>query len=498
MKTGRKRTISAILAGLFLLLLVVPGCDHENTSEQNLPVYQVPKEPVTLRVVYDSNVFPGPQGMLKYLKEMGSAFEDAHENVRIVLEEYSEADPLAVDEFRTHLETEMANDEGPDLYLLSTGNTTSPYHQTPLFEDVNRAMREELFFDIGDYYDADRELTDGLNEAVMDAGVVNGFRYTLPIRFDYPVAAVNLKAFREAGLDESIFDRGINEVLYSIAQTGNPELAAAADLKLSACCLPFFADLIGYETEEVLVGKEELVNFLENWYPYHRLAAAAEIESGTASFQNYLADRQTWLQRGYPIHFCSLETVLQNTAFAKAEGIELGLYPLTGSDGRLVAEVAVYGAVGANCKHPTLAYEFLRQFLTEEVQWESDIPGFDISLDNMMFAGYPVRTAGSVPVYVRNLSRKAIAVVHSMPWLEPDLANPSSPVNLLSAVELSDEDVPVLQTEIDIVRYPIPVVEGIFGWEHTYRSPEEIPDAPDLDAAAADFLSQLEQLLQEN
>ena len=216
------------LISLFLAMLCCfTGCD---TSASDTLPYEAPKEPVTLRVVYDSNVFPGPQGMLKYLKEMVSAFEDAHENVRIVLEEYSEADPLAVDEFRTQLETEMANDEGPDLYLLSAGNTTSPYHQTPLFEDVNQAMREELFFDIGDYYDADRELTDGLNEAVMDAGVVNGFRYTLPIRFDYPVAAVNLKAFREAGLDESIFDRGINEVLYSIAQTGNPELAAAADL----------------------------------------------------------------------------------------------------------------------------------------------------------------------------------------------------------------------------------------------------------------------------
>ena len=39
----------------------------------------------------------------------------------------------------------------------------------------------------------------------------------------------------------------------------------------------------------------------------------------------------------------------------------------------ITALVNYYGAVGADCEQPALAYDFLREFLTEDSQWEIDI-----------------------------------------------------------------------------------------------------------------------------
>ena len=41
-------------------------------------------------------------------------------------------------------------------------------------------------------------------------------------------------------------------------------------------------------------------------------------------------------------------------------------------DGDLVANITYYGAVGAGCETPELAYSFLRMFLLEETQWEKN------------------------------------------------------------------------------------------------------------------------------
>ena len=80
--------------------------------------------------------------------------------------------------------------------------------------------------------------------------------------------------------------------------------------------------------------------------------------------------------------------------------------------------------------------------------------------------------------------------------LEPELQNQTSMAYQLFAVPLEDEDLSILQREIDVARYPLPILERDFGWEHTFRSFSDIPTEPDTDTAAAEFIRGLAYHLQ--
>ena len=79
------------------------------------------------------------------------------------------------------LHTQIMSGNGPDVYLLPTGNTVTLKHGNglsqdlsiqvqPLLYDVIQAMRSGIFADISAYYDADDALgTASLQTAVMDA-----------------------------------------------------------------------------------------------------------------------------------------------------------------------------------------------------------------------------------------------------------------------------------------------------------------------------------------
>ena len=53
---------------------------------------------------------------------------------------------------------------------------------------------------------------------------------------------------------------------------------------------------------------------------------------------------------------------------------QIAIAPMRTTDGDVVATVTYYGAVGSGCKNPELAYDFLRQFLLEDSQWEKNRP----------------------------------------------------------------------------------------------------------------------------
>ena len=86
-----------------------------------------------------------------------------------------------------NLRTQILAGEGPDVYLLPTGDTltidadrkthTDQITIEPLFSDVSLAMRTGVFTDIQRWYERDTELnTAGLRQEVMDAGMVGNAR----------------------------------------------------------------------------------------------------------------------------------------------------------------------------------------------------------------------------------------------------------------------------------------------------------------------------------
>ena len=202
MKSGAKRIWAVLLVLVLILLMTLPGCKEDG--------------PVTLRIVTESiNTSTGDWANLRLEQQLSKtilAYKESHENVKFVIEKI----PYEGSERTNMLErlrTELMSGKGPDILLLP-GNCLMLGRQGELKEslilDVNQAMRNGLFADISEYYDADTELgKESLNTTVMDAGVVDGARYVLPLRYDFPVACVSVERFAKTGLSKDTFNTNI-------------------------------------------------------------------------------------------------------------------------------------------------------------------------------------------------------------------------------------------------------------------------------------------------
>lgn len=77
--------------------------------------------------------------------------------------------------------------------------------------------------------------------------------------------------------------------------------------------------------------------------------------------------------------------------------------PLYSMEGTVIANVTYYAAVSASCPVPELAYQYLRMFLSEDVQWESARrqPG-RTQYQGLLEGSWPVRTTGSTAALWEN------------------------------------------------------------------------------------------------
>lgn len=402
----------------------------------------------TLRVVTDEE-----NGMLPQLDSIIRKFETFHPNVTVEVEylpyDDTEAREIALDQLRTAI---MAG-KGPDIYLLPTSGIGG---REPLFFDVNQSMRNGLFADISELYDGDTALeTDKLNKTVMDTGVLDGVRYVLPLRFNIPVAYVDIQDFEAAGLSTDIFNSDMAGILDAVAASKDPLIAAGAfPLATNNMSLfYYFPEFIDYDNEEILLTAEELVTFLES-YKGARILQGQQLDPLTfdiLSLDTYATQSMPfWANDGYSLAVADLDKVLEHAAIAKAEGIELGMYPIKTSDGSLVADVTYFGAIDGYCENPGLAYAFLREFLTEESQWEQNVYATDSAFVRLSYSGYPVRVTGSVSKLYSSLWDR-IPITGITSEEQKQVRERKEQLN----IELTNDDIPVLQATIDKARFPI-------------------------------------------
>jgi len=449
----REKKILIILTAvlLFVCFAMLGGCSSNTPSgEQNDTVVAEPAGTtapspdgdITLHLLFglDLNKSKVLENQVEYLI---NRFEDAHENVTVEIE-YVPNDTASLDIIKDRLRTEIMAGKGPDMFLLPTHGTPSKL----IFDDVNQAMHNGIFADISACYNADTELDkDGLNQTIMDAGVVDGARYTLPLRCDFPVVYVDLDKLGEAGLDTAMFENGVVNMLDIITQTGDKELAAATVFDVNKYAPLFFSDYLDYEQGEILVNREELIAF------WNSLLACREIKgpySAPTDNRDFLAyySNESWTKNGAVMNIGPVQDSILESAFSKADGINLAMYPMTGQDGKVNVFVNYYAAVSAGCAYPELAYEFIRQFLTVESQFEQNARGAGFIYDDMVTMGYAVRMENSASAYYETRCHRTsnVSWAGEENWKENE-AN-------LKAVVLTDEDVPILNVQIDSARYP--------------------------------------------
>ena len=393
---------------LCLFLLFLPGCSRAETFNGELWI-------VTEQTTWDR--------MNGQTEKLIEDFEETHGGVAIRLD-ILPLDPQERSVYLQQLRTEILQGGGPDGYLLPTDNLRildEPAQYTyveaePLFVDAELAMRNGLFYDITKVYAADDSLgKDGLNTTIMDAGVVDGKRYILPLRYDIPVIYAENAALEASGLDADILQEDILTIMEAVLATGDPILAGG----ILHDNFDSFSSFLDYRSGNAMLDEETLAGFVQT-YGQLKLQMGKTYLDGTrlstAEIETRATESSVLLQKldvkdyiygeygepepvpgipdnviivggmpieeeeldiyteYYPLCIGSMADSFSYAAVAAYEEAELTMVPMRGVGGDVVATVTYYAAVGSGSRNPSLTYEFLRQFLLEDSQWERNRP----------------------------------------------------------------------------------------------------------------------------
>lgn len=429
-------------------------------------------------------------GMNLQAEMIAEAFEKSHPGITVKLEILtSEGEDRET--YLQQLRTQIMAGEGPDVYLLPTGSTITIGNPNsikeltvePLFPDVQQSICSGLFQDISAYYDADTALnTAALHPDIMDAGCMGNGRYVLPLRFDMTVLMADEQNWAAAGLDDALQEGSLDALIQAVLDADTSGTAAySLQLPNDLSALPRVFD---YEKGELLVTQQQIADYMrlyqrwkaestrlaqpinEKWTQYvldtveeRYLQFYGFSSTDITSFgrlSNYNSYNLHWTTAGFPLYTEHAENLLDATLMGKRLGQNVTQRILPDTGGQTHVQVTYFGAVGSGCPQPELAYEFLRQFLTEEYQWDlyrpriKDPPaGFSEPPEPqcyiMVEGSWPVRVYGSLaPLWdnrqyqLRNYGGRSARI----------LAVHSSNV-------LSEEDFSVLTGSFDVVDFPI-------------------------------------------
>ena len=485
------KKICSLLLTLALLLACFSGCSNRSDTMANPqpPIYTPEGTEVTLRVLTED--FDGISRMPDLIEEIAEKYSAEHENVTIEIEVLPFGkDDGDRDAFIEQMRVAIMAGKGPDVYLFPTSLAGNEM----LFNDLKLNMQNGIFREISAYYDADEELhKEELNTVVMDAGTYGEARYILPLRYDFPVLAVNQENMQSYGLtveDINTTDKLIKTVLESQDQV----LVNAA--YIDALYMDyFFPQFVDYENREVLVTDDEIATYLKQYQEwYNRFYADYWSDdlgyAGPSWVKDYKYEESSWINEGYPFNVETLSYVLDCKMIAEAVDEDIEMYPLYSADGSLIAQIEYWGAVGSNCEYPDIAYDFLREFLSREAQWELNRDPLHISRYQSFYEdGVPVRNKGSMLPLAQVVKYMATEY-----WQTGDDIEKRS--LMLQAVTIEESDIPVWYAEIDEVRFASPRVEQLYSEISRMLFQDSNPNV-DYDEMAKEFEMDLRYLMAE-
>ncbi len=394
-----------------------------------MPTALAAEEPCTLWLVTEEST---TDGMNATIIAEAAQFEEENPNIVIKIDILpNQQDERA--EYLENLREKMRSGEGPDIFMLPTRTVLAldgiTYRRIEaLFPDVANEMVSGTFADISSFYDRDTVLDkEALNQSIMDAGTQDGARYVLPLRFSAQVIFAFDEMLADSNISKASLTRNIDGIMQIALDTKNKTLAACADVSNMPTVFSGFAsdNIPAPDTQQV-------ASYMKRYQALRAMRGADEIES-SGRF-DYLTYHSESFQAAYNDLLCD---GLNFLAASKEAGTTLLTYPQRTTRGDTVAYVVYYGAVSSSCKAPETAYEFLRRFLMEDAAGDNEqtllCGEWTLSpLEN----GWPVRTTGSVAA------------------LWEKVANTFSD-GKLKDVQLNDTDFPVMETNFDIVYFPV-------------------------------------------
>lgn len=456
-----KRFISLLLA-MTLLCALCAGCNGDKQLANATP-QQDPDAPCTLRVVTESTAAscnymdPGVSFLVDAIYNTINYYKSAHQNVDVELEILPGTEEARNARLQA-LRTEIMAGKGPDLFLLPAGRLSGEegWEMPALFQNVEQAMQNGHFADLSAFYDADTELkTDELQRSIMDAGVVDGKRFILPLGFDCSLFVGN--GGKLDALDFDLTEAASNDLFFmydAVLEHGDPSLAFGA--WIGSGVLPnHFSHLFDFASERVNLSEDELLRYLNyqqkltaqriNFQPNDNIG---EVFSYCRALQD--GDEEVKFIYGeecnFPMNGTRLSIIPDALGLAKYEKVDLVKEQARTTSGETLAKVTYWGAVNAASEVQAQAYELLRLFLMPEVQFQTGFGGLSTRLKmQQRRIGWPVRVAGSVQAQ----------------WKVARGAASGEVASELVKIDLTDDELPFLSQPFDEVRFDYDL-----GWEN--------------------------------
>ena len=487
-----QQRVCLFLAVALSISLLLAGCNASpvmGTSDTETDLHQTedsidnsPENTTTdtdsgavLWVMYGTDSLTGfPQ--VKYWESIGEQFSQEYPDIEVKLE----AIPKEETDLQ-RLRTQIMAGKGPDVLLMCRNDT--------LIADPYQAMRNGLFADLSEYYNADTSINNAeLNQTIMDAGTYDGHRYIIPYSYDFPVAYVDVAQFEAAGGSMDMFGSSIMQLYEGLFFTENPNLIWGAGLSRPSQrfhSFNFLPDMLDYDEQEVLITAEDVTQFLQ---AVQKARAAQTFDVTELPTPNFLTSPsldavrtygKTW--RDYiSMYIGTTPQHVVNVGYTKMSGIEIDAIPLAAADGDLVADILFYGAAGAGCKEPELAYAFLRT-VSKVLQTESPFGS-----NGMLSIGWPVRISGSAENIANHPYSQSAFGEFRLAYLGSQMP------------EITNDDIPFLDVTIDRVQFYTSLEGDLSDIIDTLNNPDTgAPTDVDIDAVAADFIEELEWHLYE-
>ena len=236
------------------------------------------------------------------------------------------------------LQTQIMAGKGADVYLLDTSPDAAEM-KTELFANPYQTMQGGVLAPLDKYMETDSYWEDTTyNEKILNAGQYDGKQYIIPLSCYYYV----LSGTKDI---EKITGDTLGEWLEQMEQLDDPGLKEAINGSLYLTSGRWFQPAVDYEAQKVLFDKEKWETFTKTYMQFR---------------QEEIPDVAYDMGEQYQIQPVR-SFIGGEEAFAKI---------IPDLEGRKMASIMTYGAVGMSSDQKEKAYEFLMLFLNDKIKEE--------------------------------------------------------------------------------------------------------------------------------
>lgn len=327
------------------LALVMTGCMGEKHTDKK----------ATLTVLTE-------QAFESTVQMRASAMEDENENLDIQVEVLPLDMTIRENEIQK-LQIEIMAGKGPDLYVLSAPMEMSTV-EPDLFDNPYQIIQSGAFAPLDSYMDEDSYWKEGsYKKEFLEVGKHGGKQYLLPLTCSYYVLA----GIQDIDILEG---KSLGEWLEYAKLSENLPLRQCIIEGLSQFGGRWFQPAVDYETGQVRFDKEKWKQFGETYF---------------VALKKFRQQEQYTEEPTYRIsHMNEVDLSSEETHFQVMPDL----------DGRKMAAVSAYGAVGMSSNKKEIGYDFLMGFLynkTEDGKWteEAKLQGIPVQEDCLNFMRFP-------------------------------------------------------------------------------------------------------------